>query len=156
MSRIGTLFIDFDINLERILDIFSVVSADQWEMNEYVILSTAPRPEANSRGSKGPFFHQKVLPKPLWIQPCFRIDFWEHFLTILGVILTHLRHQNPSKIVPKWCLFPEAFRVCPWAPFSTFPSTLFDLPRLPGENGTLRGDVGDDTLAACFPLGRGG
>ena len=68
-------------------------------MGELVIFHTAPRREANSRWFKTSFFREKTIPKPLWNQSCFLIDFWEHFLSILGVIFEHFGSPNPPKIL---------------------------------------------------------
>ena len=74
-SFLGIISEGFCNLFEMIFVAFSAFSAEEYEIGEYVILSTALKREANSRGSKDPFFHQKVLPKPVWIHTDFRIDF---------------------------------------------------------------------------------
>ena len=53
MSLLEHVLKDFELFLERILDTFSKLSPENREMRENVILSTALRRDANSRGCRG-------------------------------------------------------------------------------------------------------
>ena len=82
--RFPLLFLDtflmyFGLIFERILVTFSTLSKEKLEIREYVILSTAPRREANSRGSKGSFFRQKAFQNLSGSSPVFGSTFGSIF-----------------------------------------------------------------------------